>query len=155
MQPRARMRLPKAEKSLRALTRYIASKAGLKNMDRLSIRHSPEADELNSRKPRQFCHVYPRSFKINCTAQIESVSERVRLGLLLHEIGHIVQQAFHDKGDDSCEVTVDEWVTYNFPEAGYKFADAKYGSSVDGRLKIAKAIEQVSMRFANIVRGIK
>jgi hypothetical protein len=148
------MRLFKAEKSLDALTRYMAAKSTWTNLSQLRVRHSPNADVLNRRRPRQFCHVFPRSLIIHCTSQIENVSEQVRLGLLIHEIGHIVQQAFHDNGDDECEVTVDEWVTYNFPEAGYKFADHRY-RSWGGRYRTAKAIEHVSKKFTQLVLKVR
>jgi hypothetical protein len=153
------MRLNKTQDSLYAILSYMwglpKTKALAKKLyaHGLQVVHSEEGDDFNKRRARQFCHVFPNSYDIHCSKALENVSERVRIGILLHEIGHIALQAFHDEGDDSCEVVVDSWVNETFPEADYKFAHHKYASSA-GRKRTAKSIEHVSAEFADLLGKI-
>jgi hypothetical protein len=139
------MRLPKSEQTLEALLEYLRS-VDL-DIGRLKITHSTAADSENEHSPRQFCSVACGDERIYCAASLENVDERVRMGILLHEIGHLFLNACN--GDES-EVDVDVWIVKEFPEARYCYADHKYVRS-DGERVTAKNLQRVGSRFVERV----
>jgi hypothetical protein len=141
------MDLPKSERSIRSLKAYLRHKFPqyAKSYDRLKIRHHSDADSFNRhKKPRYFCFTVRGSNIINCSIELEYVPERIRTAILLHEIGHIIQDAF---GTDEAEVHVDFWCASVVPGTGYKMLEKIDYVNSDGETKTAKAVESVSPNF--------
>jgi hypothetical protein len=103
------MLLPRTTEDLHRLTRYLAD-SGLVHHAVISIdaKWSQEEDKRNIEDPRGFCHTVQDKTIIYCSRALEDVDREVRVGVLIHEIGHIVLGAFD--GEES-EVDVDAWVS--------------------------------------------
>lgn len=141
--------LSHAAQDLKGLLVYTrAKKKWAKEIDlrdnALQVVHSKQADLDNSKNPRAFCFVNSGENIIYCSRCIELVSPEVRLGLLLHEAGHIFSHSF---GSDKAEVDTDTWILDNFAEAGYTYQDHFYYSPFQHKLVLAHDIEAVSSKF--------
>jgi len=132
-----------------ALANYLVKRRG-QPMSLLSVQiiHSSDADKRNQKSPRGFCHVTPGLWVIFCSQTLEDAPREVRLGVLLHETGHLILDAF--RGDES-EVDVDEFCLHVVPEAGYYYGDSEYFSRFHGRNVTAKNVQHVSHKFAEIL----
>ena len=149
--PEGEMFLPRAEEDLLALTKYLETKGYPRSLIRIQVEWSEDADLRNRKDPRGFCHVDPNEWKIYCSRAIEDVSPAVRMGLLLHEIGHLVLDAFD--GDES-EVDVDAWAMSAIPEAGYHYMPVyEYFNSQIGETVKAKNIEALCASFVKLLRA--
>ena len=111
----------------------------------IKLRWDKDQDERNAEKPRSFCYVRPDDpLTIYCAKTLDNVSTNVRIGILLHEIGHIQLDAFNG---DECEVDVDDWVLREFPESGYTYKDHKYYNELTGKYVIGHSLQHVSRKF--------
>ena len=129
-------------KELEALKRYLGIKLPL------HIRYSNAELQLNLDKPRYLCAVdikHPEY--IHCSYNLNNIPRKNRIGILLHELGHIVLLSVD-------EVLVDEWCKYRVPEAGFYYEDSiKYLSYPTGFPVEAKNIEAVSKKFLTRLFG--
>jgi len=147
------MFLPRTSEDLRRLVAYLIRQHGYEPAyTRLQAQHAPAHDPENEHDPRVFCYVKPDRWKIFCSCAVESVSPRVRLGLLLHEIVHLRLDAFKGAGS---EVDVDAYILDHLPMAGYTYADHLYRSPFTGDDVTAKAVEHVSQVFADAIQRIR
>lgn len=141
------MRMPFSQRSLKALQRHllpILSKQQSQRLSGITIRHDAEAERFNKHeKPRYFCYTTPKSGIIRSSIEIENIPEHVRTAIILHEIGHIVLQAF---GSDESEVLVDAFCT-TIPGSGYKMLDTLRYTNINGERQTARSVETVSKRF--------
>jgi hypothetical protein len=140
------MKLPKSEKDLQGLLDYLVTEHSLKReILNYRIKHSPEQDHDNELDPRAFCHVMKGDKNIYCSQSLEHVPVYIRLGLLLHELGHMYLGALD--GDES-EVKVDDWCMFKIPESGYKYLDQFiYWSPILKTTVTANHLEAVSGDF--------
>ena len=106
--------------------------------------HEPSLDTDNQSNPRAFCFAMQGSPIIRCSNAIKSLPRRARVGVLLHETGHILLNAF---GDDSTEVDVDSWCKFDLSASGYHYENVEYTSPWTGQLVVAKALEVVTGDF--------
>lgn len=143
--------LSRSEQDFQRLVAYLRHKGTLAPVfDKLDLYYDPKHDEANASDPRAFCYVRPDRWFVYCSRALEDVAPRVRIGVLLHEIGHLARNAF--KGDKS-EVDVDTWVLDNVPEAGYHYADHEYYHMWRQEAVTAKAVEHVSRAFAGVIQN--
>ncbi len=108
---------------------------------KIRLRRSQRANANNKKSPRSFCHVIIGEFNIHYADALLDLPLEFVVGILLHEIAHMIIE--EDGGDP--ELGVDEWVLENVPEAGYSYRDAKYGR------RVAKNLECVSLLFVGEV----
>jgi len=156
-----KLRLRKAESDLHALLAYMIAEHGAPE-DRLldvTILHDAEHDKENARDPRAFCFVEKeRPNFIHCAKAIEELTPEARVGVLYHEIGHILLNAFH--GDES-EVEVDEWCLTFLPMSNYTYRDTAYlvtgkvGKSDVAWGRIAKSLQSVAPGFVRVLEKYK
>jgi hypothetical protein len=126
------------------LTEYLTDKGVVPlSVTRIRLLQDSELDKANRKNPRFLCAVHPHEWIIRCAMALDRVSSAVRVGVLLHEIGHMVLPAF--VGAKS-EVEVDEFVVTRVPEAGYYYGDHAYECPVRGSV-LAKNVEHVSDAF--------
>lgn len=134
------MRLPLTEADFESLQRYLKKKrfpvAGIR------IQHSRYADDMNTKRARSFAYTQKGQTVIYCSAAMECLEPEVRIGILLHECGHIVANAF----DEYAEISVDDFCVSLVPEARYHYHDVSY-VGLSGRIRTAKAIEVVAHKF--------
>ena len=144
--------LEQSKSDLRLLCEYLRRHYGLDL--NVALIHDSAHDQENLRDPRAFCYVDPEyPGEIRCAAALESLRREARIGVLFHEIGHIVLNAFH--GDES-EVDVDHWCRTFVPESAYTYMDTAYWRDGKGRRPVtAKALEHVSLRFAQAVCNVE
>ena len=100
--------------------------------------------KLTGGNPRFLCAVHSHEWVIRCALAIERVGSQVRVGVLLHEIGHMVLPAFNGA---KSEVEVDEFVLSEVPEAGYYYGDHQYFNPQHEGIVLAKNVEHVSENF--------
>jgi hypothetical protein len=110
----------------------------------VKLQWDAEHDLVNRADTRAFCYVRSNDPVIYCSAAIENLLPEARMGVLLHELGHLLLEAFC--GDD-CEVDVDEFCMNEVPASGYHYADAQYLSPWTNELVTAKNLECVSPAF--------
>jgi hypothetical protein len=109
-------------------------------LPRPSLIYSREADQNHLNNPRQFAMVESGKNAIYVSGAIEHVPPDVRMGLLIHELGHI-----HGSLD---EVDADAWVLSVAPEAGYHYeAEVTFKSPLYEEPVTAKNIQCVSQQF--------
>ncbi len=132
-----------AEEILSSLTTYLRDQGLITNWLRSKIRlhRSRLANTNNQKSARSFCFVIIGEFEIHYADALLELPLPFMVGILLHEIAHMVIK--EDGGDP--ELGVDEWIIDNVPEAGYRYADAKYGR------RTARNLERVSESFLNII----
>jgi hypothetical protein len=110
----------------------------------------------NAKDPRAFCFVekeFPNV--IHCAEAIEGLPPEARVGVIYHEVGHILLNAFH--GDES-EVDVDEWCVNFIPTANYTYLDTPYITlrqdayrGIVSKGRIAKSLQNVSPEFVRVL----
>ena len=144
-------------RDLDALREYVAAKMDLYGNDDLAVKvrnitfqHDAKHDKKNRSNPRFFCYVEEyregEPWIIRCAGNLELAAPPLRIGVLLHEIGHLVLNAFRE-GQES-EVDVDTWVLDSFPESGYTYRDgAYYPEGAPRTLVTAKDVQHVSPEF--------
>jgi len=147
------MFLPKAQSDFDALVVLLNNTHGLGlDVGHILVLHDPKEDERNRREPRGFCSVDPNNTgAIRCAAAIEELRPEARIGILYHELGHIMLDAFES---DESEVDVDEWCAHFAPEAGYTYMDTTYWRDLHKPV-VAKSLQHVSRAFAQQVEDTK
>jgi hypothetical protein len=109
-----------------------------------SLVRSREADDNHRRNPRLFAFVVDGSDTINVCAAMETIPADVRIGLLLHELGHLRRSMD--------EVEADEWVLIAAPESGYHYeAEVTFKSPLYKEPVTAKNIQCVSNQFMRTI----
>ena len=139
--------LRKAKQHLSDLRKYLVNKNAISKRLQFGLEYDPGLDWDNIDNPRNFCAVTPKNIIILCSRFIESPPPEARIGILLHEISHIVANAF---GGDESEVDCDVWIKENVPEAGYEYRDIDYKR--DGVDVTAKGLQVVSKKFVRMLR---
>lgn len=136
--------LVKSRRILRLLLDYLEDIGTIKPGYRsITLRHDPGLDRDNRKSRRSFCATQPRSKVILCSKELEMMPVAVIGGVLLHEIGHIVNRAF--RGDE-CEVIVDDWCASAVPEAEYGYVSVRYVNTT-GEECHAKNVQVISVTF--------
>lgn len=138
-------KLTESSRDLTILKLYLSSHCGIK-LPRVSLVHSKAQDHRNSYDPRAFCAAQQGSGKILTAQALEAVTDECRYGILLHELGHIHLNAF----GMFAEIEVDEWCVESVPEAGYRYKNTEYWTSLECGAQIkrrAKSLEHVSSKF--------
>jgi len=143
------MQLLFSEQDLDDLISFLIDQYELeKKFTRLELVHDPQCDVSNRENPRAFCFVESSGpLIIHASQCLEDLSQHVRIGILLHEIGHLHLAAF---GSDESEVDVDEWCS-SIKEAGYKYQDCRYFSSLLNGFITAKNLEFVEPSFVALL----
>lgn len=142
-----RVELKAAKYWLTKLTSYMYSRGvPAKKIARVTLRHSVTLDKRNKKDARAFCQVECGSSLVHCSKAIEDLHERFIVGILLHEIAHVVLGCDNEPDD---EVAVDEWIIKNFPEAGYAYYDTEYNN------REALGVEAASAKFVNKIEKLK
>ena len=116
----------------------------------IKLQWDAEHDLVNRNDPRAFCYMRPNDPVIYCSAAVESLLPEARIGVLLHELGHLILAAFC--GDD-CEVDVDDFCMNDVRASGYHYEDVQYLSPWTNELVTAKNLECVSPAFLEEVYG--
>jgi hypothetical protein len=150
--------LPKTNAELVELLTYLNTRlegTASRRLQRILYLHavwSPEEDTRNAASARGFCHVAEGENAIFCAAAIESIIPCVRVGILTHEIAHIL--ATGGMKGDSGEIAADKWILDNVPEAGYNYlSEYEYYSPLVGHNVTARNIQTVSPEFVRNLRG--
>ena len=140
------MLLVKASRDLNILLEYLINKRGLgAAMRGIVVQYSEDADGYNIKDPRVFCFTQVNHPVIFCSRALEDVDREIRVGILIHEIGHIVLNAF--EGDES-EIDVDHWVVDTLPKGSYGYVhEIKYLNSARGEEVTAWNLERVTQAF--------
>lgn len=139
-----------ASKELQLLLKHLHIKHQISNrlLFRTLLQHSEEQDERNRKDPRAFCFVTEKSPTIYATLALDNLDSQTRVGVLLHEIGHLWLGAF---GDAQVEVDVDEFCAMKVPESKYHYASCSYLSPWSGHAVLAQNIERVSPEFVALI----
>ena len=142
------MLLPRTTEDLVALQRFLEKRCGVLYTD-ISVKWSQDEDQRNISDPRGFCHTEQGSMIISCSRALEDVDREIRLGVLIHEIGHIVLNAFD--GEES-EVDVDTWVIDTLPKGSYGYLqDYAYLNSLIEEQVTAHNIQRVTTTFSRSI----
>jgi hypothetical protein len=138
--------LPRAQRDLDALLSYLIGTGKIPpDWAKIQIRHSAEEDERNRDDPRGFCHVSPGSPYIFCSQALENLEPESRIGILLHEIGHMAYSAWNG---EAAEVDADRFCVEQVPEADFTYQDCSYRDPWGGAETVnAPALERVSSGF--------
>jgi hypothetical protein len=138
--------LPISNATILRLTDYlVASHNLLPSVRKMRVEYSEDEDTRNQKNPRGFCHVTEGEWIIYCSQVLEEVAPSVRVGLLLHEIGHLYIPAM---SSEKSEVDVDAWILETIPEAGYGYLPTyRYYNTLYGRTVTAKNVQHVSNEF--------
>lgn len=137
------MSLPLASEYLRRLLRYLRGRGYAAALRGIKLRHSAALDRRNQTSARAFCHVIVGKPTIHCAKAIEELPPQYILGLLLHEITHVII-GVDEVGDP--ELQVDEFILNQWPETDYEYSDVMYLDR-NGKRRMAKNLERVSVRF--------
>lgn len=113
---------------------------------RIKTSHSRKADENHDKSPRSFCFVIIGEHKIHYASALRGLPDVFVVGILLHEIAHMIIE--EDGGDP--ELGVDEWMLENVPEAGYVYNNVRYIDFTD-KPTTAKNLECVSEKFLKLI----
>jgi hypothetical protein len=139
-----------SNQNLKNLVEYLIQHNDLSlDFRELEIVYDPDQDALNEKDPRAFCYVVQDDWKIYCTRNLEALPPEARMGILLHEIGHLHLDAFgaeEGNDNDEFEADVDAWILGNVPEASYTYEDVEYYALI-GNLRGAKNLQCVSTQF--------
>ena len=149
--------LPNAEADLERIKSYLRPKVRFahdaakrrKLLDKITLRNTAVAERNNKENPRMVCYVVSGSHVINCSRASEAVGPRARVGLLIHEMGHVLTRS-GDVPDE--EVQADLWVEMQFHHSGYTYRDHIYVSPHTGKQVTAKHVEHVSEEFLKKLR---
>lgn len=131
-----------ADDILLALLTHLRDRGLVTNWLRSKVRlvRSKKANDQNKASARQFCFVFLGEHKIHFSDALLKLPEEFIVGILLHEIAHMVVKEGRDP-----ELDVDEWVVEHVPEAHYHYADARYGK------RVAKNLECVGREFFDLI----
>ncbi len=138
------MDLPYASAWLKKLLRELRRRK-LGNFYGVKLKHDKVCDQRNQKSPRAFCHVVIGKPEIHCSKAIEYLDSNFIVGILLHELIHMVVT----EGDDP-ELDVDEFVIEHLRDTGYTYMDTKYFDPFLGKRK-AKSIECVKLSFLETI----
>ena len=138
-------KLKKTKRDLSKIKRYLEDK-GVDTVSDIFVEHDFELDEDNLHNPRNFCSVAPKERVIHCTKYLDEAPRNARVGILLHEIGHVIANAFDG---DECEVDADEWVITSIPDAKLHYATVSYSRA--GKKVKAVAVQCVNDRFLEMI----
>ena len=141
-------RLERANQDLRNLVAYLQEENTVSTGLDFRLAHDKHLDKDNLQDPRAFCAVAPKDTIISCTQYIERLPQDARIGVLLHEIAHIQEQAF---AGDECEVDADVWILENVPEANYHYGNVRFIRNSEA--VTAENLQMVSAEFARKIRG--
>jgi hypothetical protein len=137
---------------LNRLTRWLHERKGVvEAVKKIGISHSLMLDRENLKDPRAFCAVERGYWRVLCTRALEDVPQEVRIGILLHEVSHLINDYIGASRDD--EVNTDAWVIKTVPESDYHYKTIVYMNSLVGKPTTAHNVESVSPRFLAILRG--
>lgn len=106
----------------------------------VALVRSKKANEQNKASARQFCFVVIGQHDIHYADALLKLPMNFFVGILLHEIAHMVVREGRDP-----ELDVDEWVIENVPDSGYEYRDVAYGH------RRAANLECVSEKFVNMI----
>ncbi len=113
---------------------------------KIKTTHSRKADENHVKSPRSFCFVIIGEHNIHYASMLKGLPDPFIVGILLHEIAHMI--IAEEQGDP--ELGVDEWVLENVPEAGYTYKNIRYIDFND-KPRTAKNLECVSKTFLTLI----
>lgn len=113
---------------------------------KIKTSHSRKADENHIKSARSFCFVVLGEYIIHYASALKSLPDDFIVGILLHEIAHMIIE--EDGGDP--ELGVDEWVLENVPEAGYVYNNVRYVDFTN-KPRTAKNLECVSEKFLKMI----
>jgi len=133
-----------ANEFLQALCFYLYDKHDLpRKFVRVLVVHNADQDRLNRSDPRAFCFVREeKPLRIEAAKALESLPDQFLLGVLYHELGHLVLGAFGTSGD---EPKVDLWCTEFAPELRYTYSSVTYPAIHGGRA-VAMNLQRVSYK---------
>ncbi len=133
---------------LKPLLSYLCKKKHISVWMKSKIKasHSFKADLDHEKSARSFCFVIIGERIIHYASTIKSLPETFIVGILLHEIAHMI---IEEKNGDP-ELGVDEWVINNVPEADYKYKNIRY-IDFTGKPRTAKNLECVSEEFLGLI----
>jgi hypothetical protein len=148
------MLLPRSQEDLGIILKYLMRDKGMPvELGGVSAVWSQDNDNMNLRDPRLFCSTEPGSTVISCSRALEDVPREVRVGVLVHEVGHIMLGAFENS--DS-EVDVDAWVASTLPPGSYFYLNAvKYTNSLVEDYTEARAVECVTAAFLKLMDSVR
>lgn len=139
---------------LEKLVKYLVNEHGMTpELLDLGLERSRTQDKHHDRSPRAFCHVEKDKWTIFCTGAMEEIPGTVRIGVLLHEIGHLVLDAFDSELPDGEEVEVDSWIVLMIPEAGYTYTECEH--TWRGKIVDALNVQTVSEDFLRRIRNVR
>jgi len=139
----------KTREDLEALKAYCVMEKGLpRSLASVRADSSAEREDDWMRSPRQFCSVEHGTMIIACAPATDALPGESRVGILLHEIGHVLYPLGSPL--DVEEVEVDVWVRNVFPEAGYTYVDVPYRYGKD---YVAKNLQTVAPEFYANLKG--
>jgi hypothetical protein len=131
---------------LSALKDYILEHGGHSSVSSIKLQWSDQAERDNINDPRVFCHTIDGSSSIYCSLNLCKLPTENIVGILIHEIGHIVRKQASDAGRE--EVECDLWVKHNYPEIGYEYEEAVIYEDWGCReTRIARSIQKVGALF--------
>lgn len=137
--------LPRANLWLKLLLRELRRRGLTSAVRGIKLRASKVVSARNAKSPRAFCQVTVGSSVIECAPEIEALPQAFIVGILLHEVAHIILES--EPGDP--ELNVDEFVLDQVEDSGYAYRDAEYVTVTDEqpRWRKAKNIEWVRESF--------
>jgi hypothetical protein len=118
----------------------------------VSLHHGAADKEENKRDARHFASasVFDSgsglAYVISYARALNSLPRRVRIGVLLHEIAHLLTWKSRR---DASEVAADVWISRHVPEAEFNYAGASYTHK--GRHRSAKNVETVCSEFLRLI----
>lgn len=134
--------LPNANRWLRLLKKHL----NRLSLQRVHLVLDKGQEALHADDNRAFAHVRKGSRAIYVCADIEVLPENYLVGVLLHELVHLLTQSF---GGQTGEVKVDEWIVRELPEAGFGYASLMYN---DGWRDVpVENLERVSDSFLDLI----
>ena len=133
------------DNALHALLNYLHDVRGFDDtiLD-VRLKFDGANDRMNAKDPRAFCFCVEGENIIHCSNALLDLPAEPCIGILLHELAHLILNAFHG---EKAEVDVDLFCTEKIPEAGYHYRDCTYFNSLLGKEVTAKNIEWVSTDF--------
>jgi hypothetical protein len=132
---------------LRLLIKYLINQEIVDPVAaRIEIKFSWQQDMRNDQDPRGFAMVMSDKLEIHVAEAINSLPPEYRIGILLHELAHLVADTFLD--EDS-EVDTDLWILASVPESGYSYGNVSY--VLGDTKKVAKNLQKVSEKFLEII----
>lgn len=107
---------------------------------KIKLVRSKKAEVNNKASPRAFCFVIIGEYNIHFSEALLKLPIHFVVGILLHEVAHMVVREGRDP-----ELDVDEWVLDYVPEAEYTYQNVTYGR------RQAHNLERVSVEFCDLV----